>query len=108
MTETVFRNARMVLPDEVVAGSVKIVDGAIASIGTGASSVGEDLDGDYLLPGLIELHTDQLENHYRPRPGVYWNPLAALQAHDVQIIFAVQGSQWLLRAWAPHRRAPVR
>ena len=85
MSETVFRNARVVLPDEVVEGSVKIVDGAIAAVDTGASSVGEDFDGDYLLPGLIELHTDQLENHHRPRPGVFWNTLGALQAHDVQI-----------------------
>ena len=83
--ETVFRNATIVLPDEVVTGSVHVVDGAIAAIDSGASSVGEDLGGDYLIPGLVELHTDHLENHYRPRPGVYWNPLGALQAHDVQI-----------------------
>ena len=61
------------------------MDGVIASIDTGTSSVGEDFDGDYLIPGLVELHTDQLENHYRPRPSVYWNALGALQAHDVQI-----------------------
>ena len=85
MSETVFRNARMVLPHEIVVGSVKVEDGAIAAIDAGISRVGEDLDGDYLVPGLIELHTDQLESHYRPRPGVYWNALAALQAHDVQI-----------------------
>jgi len=85
MSETVFRNARMVLPHEIVVGSVKVEDGAIAAIDAGISTVGEDLDGDYLVPGLIELHTDQLESHYRPRPGVYWNALAALQAHDVPI-----------------------
>jgi len=83
--ETNFRNARIVRADEVVTGSVQMKDGAIAAIDTGASQVGEDLEGDYLIPGLVELHTDHLEGHYRPRPGVYWNPLAALQAHDVQI-----------------------
>lgn len=83
--ETVFRNATIVLGDEVVTGSVHVVDGTIAAIDTGASQTGEDLGGDYLIPGLVELHTDQLENHYRPRPGVYWNPMGALQAHDVQI-----------------------
>lgn len=85
MTETVFRNARIVLADEIVTGSVRMTDGVIAAVDTGASSVGEDFDGDTLIPGLVELHTDQLENHYRPRPGVYWNALGALQAHDVQI-----------------------
>lgn len=83
--ESVFRNATIVLPDEVVTGSVRVADGMIAAIDSGASQLGEDLGGDLLIPGLVELHTDHLENHYRPRPGVYWNPLGALQAHDVQI-----------------------
>ena len=85
MTETMFHNARIVLADEVIVGSVKISDGLIAAIDIGASRQGEDFDGDYLIPGLVELHTDHLENHYRPRPGVFWNPLGALQAHDTQI-----------------------
>ena len=83
--ETGFRNARIVLGDEIVTGSVLVAQDTIAAIDTGASQLGEDFDGDYLIPGLVELHTDHLEGHYRPRPGVYWNPLAALQAHDVQI-----------------------
>lgn len=83
--EIVFRNARVVLPDAIVDGSVRVVDGRISDISSGASLVGEDFDGDYLIPGLVELHTDHLENHYRPRPGVFWDPLAALHAHDVQI-----------------------
>jgi alpha-D-ribose 1-methylphosphonate 5-triphosphate diphosphatase len=82
---TVFRNARIVLADEIVTGSLAIKDGRIAAIDTGNSGTGEDLGGDYLIPGLVELHTDHLENHYRPRPGVFWDPLAALHAHDAQI-----------------------
>ena len=80
-----FRNAKIVLADEVATGSVHVVDGQIAAIDSGSSQVGEDFGGDYLIPGLVELHTDQLENHYRPRPGVFWNTLGALQSHDVQI-----------------------
>ncbi len=83
--ETIFRNATIVLGDEIVTGSVRALDGEIVAIDTGISQVGEDFSGDYLIPGLVELHTDHLEGHYRPRPGVYWNPFAALQAHDVQI-----------------------
>jgi alpha-D-ribose 1-methylphosphonate 5-triphosphate diphosphatase len=85
VTETVFSNARIVLPDEIVTGSLVLRDGKIAGIDAGASRAGEDMDGDFLIPGLVELHTDHLENHYRPRPGVFWDPLAALHAHDVQI-----------------------
>lgn len=85
MTQTVFSNAKVVLADEVITGSVSVEDGRIVSVDSGLSGQGEDLDGDYLIPGLVELHTDHLENHYRPRPGVFWDPMAALHAHDVQI-----------------------
>lgn len=84
-TETAFKNARIVLEDSIVEGSVLIRDGVIASVDEGHSSAGEDFGGDYLLPGLVELHTDHLEAHYSPRPGVRWNPVAAIQAHDAQI-----------------------
>jgi len=80
-----FRNARIVLGDEIITGSVHVTGGKIEAIDSGNSLVGEDFGGDYLIPGLVELHTDQLENHYRPRPGVFWNTLGALQSHDVQI-----------------------
>jgi alpha-D-ribose 1-methylphosphonate 5-triphosphate diphosphatase len=83
--ETIFRNATLVLPDEIVTGDVRLVDGLVADIDSGPLAAGEDFGGDYLVPGLVELHTDHLEQHYRPRPGVFWDPLAALQAHDVQI-----------------------
>lgn len=85
MSELIFSNARIVLADDVVLGSVQVKDGQIASIDSGPMRSGEDLGGDFLIPGLVELHTDHLENHYRPRPGVFWNPMAALHAHDAQI-----------------------
>ena len=85
MSELVLSNARIVLADSLVNGSVLVRDGKIADIDTKNSRAGEDFGGDYLIPGLVELHTDHLENHYRPRPGVFWDPLAALHAHDVQI-----------------------
>lgn len=85
MSETVFSNAQIVLPDEVIQGCLVMRDGRIAEIDAGSSRVGDDIEGDFLIPGLVELHTDHLENHYRPRPGVFWDPLAALHAHDAQI-----------------------
>lgn len=82
--ELILTNARIVLADEVILGSVKVEDGRIADVGAPFAG-GIDLDGDYLLPGLVELHTDHLESHYAPRPGVRWNPIAAVQAHDAQV-----------------------
>ncbi len=86
--EFVLSNAMIVLENEIVAGSVLIRDGLIADISAGASRSGEDLEGDYLIPGLVELHTDHLESHYSPRPGVRWLKMAAIQAHDAQIATA--------------------
>lgn len=83
--ETVLKNAQIVLRDEIVSGAVLIRDGLIADIGGNVQGAGQDMDGDYLLPGLVELHTDHLEGHYAPRPKVRWNPFAAVQAHDAQI-----------------------
>src|SRR3954464_6520571 len=82
--ETVLTNARIVLADEVITGSIVLRDGHIIEIGD-KSAGGEDMDGDYIIPGLVELHTDHLENHYAPRPRVRWNPIAAVQAHDAQV-----------------------
>ena len=84
--ETVLSNARIVLEDKIVQGSVLIRDGRIAGISEGKSDIDEDFEGDFLIPGLVELHTDHLEAHYSPRPGVRWNKTAAIQAHDAQIV----------------------
>ncbi|SFQ29834.1 alpha-D-ribose 1-methylphosphonate 5-triphosphate diphosphatase [Nitratireductor indicus] len=84
-TELILKNARIILPDEVVTGSVAIRDGRIVDVSTGPANAGEDMEGDYILPGLVELHTDHLERHYAPRPKVRWNPIAAVLAHDAQI-----------------------
>ena len=86
--ETVLTNASIVLDEEVRHGSVLIRDGLIADIGSGPSAAGVDLGGDHLLPGLVELHTDHLERHFIPRPGVHWDPLPAALASDAQLAAA--------------------
>ncbi|WP_099865019.1 alpha-D-ribose 1-methylphosphonate 5-triphosphate diphosphatase [Pararhizobium haloflavum] len=87
--ERVYRNARLVLADEVVDGHLVLRGGSIVEIGAGATNIdGVDLEGDYLVPGLVELHTDHLEGHYAPRPRVRWDPKVALLAHDAQIAAA--------------------
>lgn len=83
--ETILTNARIVLAEEVIEGTLVVRDGVIADIETGSSRLGEDLEGDILIPGLVELHTDHLETHYAPRPKVRWRAAAAVQAHDAQI-----------------------
>ena len=79
-------NARVVLAERVIeAGWVAAVNDVIVEIGEGrAPDHAEDLAGDLLLPGLVELHTDHLEAHYVPRPKVHWDPVAAVVSYDGQ------------------------
>lgn len=84
-TPMTFTNARLVLTDEVVEGTLAVDQGKIKDISAGNVSNALDCEGDFLIPGLVELHTDHLENHYKPRPGVRWNAVSAVQAHDAQI-----------------------
>ena len=80
--ELAFTNARVVAGEEDFIGSVLVKDGRIAAIDRGAGRVGEDLGGDVLMPGVIDLHTDSLERHFFPRPNIDWNPVSAAVTHD--------------------------
>ncbi|GHF42950.1 alpha-D-ribose 1-methylphosphonate 5-triphosphate diphosphatase [Seohaeicola zhoushanensis] len=84
--ETVFTNAQLVLDGEVRPGSLAVAEGRITAIGGPSSVPGAvDCEGDLLLPGLIELHTDNLERHLQPRPGVGWPHGPAILAHDAEL-----------------------
>lgn len=88
--EVILANARLVLPGEIVRGHVVVRDGRIAAIGHGAVAAPGvlDLGGDWLLPGLVEMHTDNLERHVMPRPKVTFPMQAAVQAHDAEVAAA--------------------
>lgn len=89
-SEIILTNARIVTSDDEFDGTVVVRDGRIAAVAAGRSHAAGaiDLDGDYLVPGLIELHTDNMEKHFAPRPGVKWPSLSAVMAHDTQIAAA--------------------
>ncbi|MGR3484992.1 MAG: alpha-D-ribose 1-methylphosphonate 5-triphosphate diphosphatase [Paracoccaceae bacterium] len=80
-------NARLVLANRTITGAVAWADGVIAEVAEGdrvpAGAV--DAGGDTVIPGLVELHTDNLERHIEPRPGVDWPHDAALLAHDREL-----------------------
>lgn len=82
------RNARIVTPEADFTGSMVLHENVIADMHQGASLVGDDWQGDYLVAGLVELHTDNLEKHLMPRPKVRWPVLPAIIAHDAQIAAA--------------------
>jgi alpha-D-ribose 1-methylphosphonate 5-triphosphate diphosphatase len=83
----ILANATLVLPGETRTGSLRIKDGEITDMAEGASVPTGALDcgGDFVSPGLIELHTDNLERHIQPRPKVDWPHAAAIIAHDAEL-----------------------
>lgn len=86
MTPRIIKNARIVTATEEFIGCMVVEDGIIRAVEPGNTSVAgaEDWAGDWLLPGLVELHTDNLEKHLIPRPGVIWNAHSATVTHDAQ------------------------
>jgi alpha-D-ribose 1-methylphosphonate 5-triphosphate diphosphatase len=91
MSETILTNARLVLEGAVVRGTVQFCEAGIKAVDTGSSSLPGAIDagGDYVAPGLVEMHTDNPEKHFVPRPNVIWpNKLAAMLAHDAQMAAA--------------------
>jgi alpha-D-ribose 1-methylphosphonate 5-triphosphate diphosphatase len=90
MNDLLLTNTRIVTRSEVIDGTVRVEDGRIVAVEAGDTALpgAWDLGGDYLLPGLVELHTDNLERHFVPRPGVRWPGLPAVLAHDAQIAAA--------------------
>ncbi len=106
---TLLINARVILPGEVIEdGSVLIEDDRIVAICpqvTDAPTL--DLDGAWLLPGLIDLHCDALEKEVEPRPKVLFPlPFAVAQADRRNAIAGIttpfhalsfSGSEWGVR-----------
>ncbi|MBD3665745.1 alpha-D-ribose 1-methylphosphonate 5-triphosphate diphosphatase [Sulfitobacter aestuariivivens] len=80
-------NAQIILPDRVLSGAVTIEKGVISGITEGDQVPDGAINcaGDLVLPGLVELHTDNVERHIEPRPEVDWPHLPALIAHDAEL-----------------------
>ncbi len=83
---TIITNARLVLPDRVVVGTVVLEDGRIVDVqpGRGAAAGVIDLGGDTLMPGVVDVHTDNLERQVQPRSNARWQSRSAMVAHDAQ------------------------
>ena len=86
MTEIVLTNATVVLPDTLLTGTVIVRDGRIADVQPGRSHApgAIDLDGDHLMPGVVDVHTDNLERQVQPRSNARWPSRSAMIAHDAQ------------------------
>ncbi|MDA7746593.1 alpha-D-ribose 1-methylphosphonate 5-triphosphate diphosphatase [Psychromonas sp.] len=84
----IISNVNMILENEIILGSLEVNDGKIATISETKSQLSSAIDGQgsFLLPGLIELHTDNLEKFFTPRPKVNWPSGSAMASHDALMI----------------------
>jgi len=88
--EIILTNAKLVLPDAVLDGTLVLRDGLIADIQPGRSQAASalDLEGDHLIPGIVDVHTDNLERQVLPRANARWPSRSAMIAHDAQCVAA--------------------
>src|ERR1039458_1193887 len=89
-SETILTNAILVLPDATLAGTIVLRGTTIVAIEPSRSVApgALDMDGDYLIPGVVDLHTDNLERQVQPRALARWPSRSAMVAHDAQCIGA--------------------
>jgi alpha-D-ribose 1-methylphosphonate 5-triphosphate diphosphatase len=91
MSELIFTNARVVLSNEVLPrATLQVRDGRIAALDSGGVTLpgAIDCEGDHLLPGLVEVHTDNLERHLMPRPKTSFPVRSAVRSHDAEVASA--------------------
>jgi alpha-D-ribose 1-methylphosphonate 5-triphosphate diphosphatase len=84
LASAVVTDARVVTPDGVVEGGVRIEGDRVVAVGDVADDAATVVDagGRYLLPGLIDLHGDDIESHLFPRSGARMDTHMALAAAD--------------------------
>ena len=92
----IINNVKLVLENEVVHGSLEVQDGEIRAFAESQSRQPEAMDGEggWLLPGLIELHTDNLDKFFTPRPKVDWPAHSAMSSHDALMWRAASPPCW--------------
>lgn len=89
MTTSLF-SRQIVTADSVISGHITLEGETIVGVEPASTASAEAVDcgDDLLIPGLVDIHTDNLEKHYQPRPGALWDALGAALAHDGQCITA--------------------
>ena len=84
--ETILTNATLVLPNSTLRGTLVLRGGRVAEVQSGRSAAlaARDMDGDFLIPGIVDTHTDNLERQVQPRSLARWPSRSAMVAHDAQ------------------------
>ncbi len=103
----VIENASIVTPDGVLENSsMRIEDGKITAVGAVRVDGTErrlDAAGMYVLPGLVDLHSDALEEEIEPRPGVFLPLNVAIVEMDKKLAACGITTMYHAVAYASHR-----
>lgn len=86
----IIQNTRLVTANECFTGTLVFGEGHIVDLSQGSTALSEceDWDGDFLIPGMVEVHSTNLENHLL-QSSVACDPmLPAIVGHDAQIASA--------------------
>lgn len=94
MGEIVIQNVNVVLPEQVLeSGSVRLQDHLIQEVSENPWLTPEDpngriVDGQgaYLLPGFIDIHSDNIENVIQPRPQSMIDFELAMREQEKQLV----------------------
>lgn len=87
MNRLILTNATLILPDRTVEGALAVSGGLIEEVLPGRSfPEGLDLRGQYLAPGVIDIHTDYLEKEINPRPDANFPIDLAFHLMDVRAV----------------------
>ena len=94
MGELVIQNVNVVLPDRVLEnGSVRLQDQLIQEVSENPWLAPEDPDGRivdgqdaYLLPGFIDIHSDNIETVIQPRPQSMIDFELAMREQEKQLV----------------------
>lgn len=87
--QTLLTNARIVLPNRVIEGSIVLEDSRIEAIIGDPNPLlrgGEDMGGRWIIPGIIDTHTDYLEKEIAPRPSSEFPIDLAFHCMDVRAL----------------------
>lgn len=88
--ETILTHARLILPDQELDGTLVLRDGLIADVQPGRAHHPSAVDcgGEVLMPGVVDVHTDNLERQVMPRSNARWPSRSAFLSHDAQCAVA--------------------
>lgn len=87
MNRTIISNARIVTPRSSFVGSLVIEEGRIAEIEEHrVYADGLDAGGRWLIPGIIDIHTDYFEKELHPRPSAAFPTDLAFHMMDMRAL----------------------